>query len=130
MFGQYYVKRDAQLKAQELTQEDYARELLEEILNRAIPLEALLMGSLEADNPADQREKLEQLAATVEMFLRDLDEVRTRGARARLFALSNYGTVTAGSVAIGDLAEVGGSLVPWHEDDEMSSRQRPSRVAK
>ena len=117
MFGRYYASRDADLLSQKQSREEYAIELLTELLNRSLPLAGLHIACIEEEEGPAQQEKLETLAAAVEGFLRDVEETRARGARARLFSRGDFGTVDDACVDGSDLADLGGSLVPWHEDE-------------
>ena len=130
MFGQFYDQRDRSLKQGGTeTQQSYAEELLAELLNRARVLETLMdhcrhlrREALEDRGLEDEyHDGMERTVQAVEVFLLDVHEARVRGRRARLFAEDEAGATSIDFVDTG-LDSIGGTLVPWHGEDQPDER--------
>jgi hypothetical protein len=115
MFGMHYQRRDDEVAGRghnpPASRQGFAQALLAQVLNRALPLELAFRRVYEMDDKVERQEALELLAGVVETFLEDIEEARTRGLRARLFAPTDTGTLTADCVPTADLAHLGGELV-------------------
>lgn len=126
MFASWYAKKDAALmKGGTPEQLDYAGDLLAELLNRAQVVKNLYLGAYEkrldrGDKPGgemDYQGAVDQLLHGLGIFCQDVNEALARARRARLvYGADSLGEVSTGSVDP-DVNEVGGSLVPWHEDE-------------
>ena len=114
MFGMHYQRRDDEVAGRghnpPASQGEFARALLAEVLNRSLPLELAFRRVYETEK-LERQEALALLTAVVSTFLEDVEEARTRGLRARLFALTDTGTLTSECVPAMDLEDLGGELV-------------------
>ena len=118
MFGPFYEVRDQQVAGrrgeQATSRGRYARELLAELLDRAEVVEAAWWGLYHAahSDGLGRTEATHGLIRAVEMFLKDADEARTRGLRARLFARDEVAGLNHEVVHSRDtLEDLGGELV-------------------
>jgi hypothetical protein len=110
LFGRFYFQRDQAVASAPgtpvLSTGAYACLVLAELLDRAETL-----ATARAATGADDVESV--LARTVDLFLLDAEEARTRGLRVRLFCRAESGRLDAWSVDPTDMLEdLGGELVP------------------
>jgi hypothetical protein len=118
MLGPLYHIRERDLKTGELEPQEYAEELLADLLNRARVLEAAAEQLFDAHlHEPDNQDRLSAaenlLRLTVDTFVLDVQETRLRGRRARLFAYCrDDDSVSTGTIERDEsLAEIGGALV-------------------
>lgn len=125
MFSHWYATKDAELmKGGPAEQLEYARELLAEVLNRARALSNLyhmvyerkLDRDDEPGNEMDYQDSVDTLMHSLGIYTQDMTEALTRARRAGLvYGADGTDDIHTGSVDNG-VDKIGGSLVPWHED--------------
>jgi hypothetical protein len=127
MFSHWYATKDAALMKGGTTEQlDYAMELLAEVLNRSRALgnlylmvyERKLARGDEPGNETDYLDSVDTLMHSLGIFTQDMDEALTRARRAGLvYGADGTADIHTGSVDDG-VDEIGGTLVPWDEDQQ------------
>jgi len=109
MFGQFYHQHDAGVSGDgdhAFSRHTYACLLLAELLDRVAVLAAIRRVGGRSRRPG-------ALTQALDLFLRDAEEARVRGLRARLFCRTETGILDPWSVdPADDLHDLGGALVP------------------
>jgi hypothetical protein len=108
VFGQFYHQHDVGVSGdghQALSRDTYACLLLAELLDRVAVLAAIRRVHGRSRKPGVMTQALD-------VFLRDAEEARARGLRARLFCRTETGVLDPWSVDPADeLHDLGGALV-------------------
>ncbi len=110
MFGNDYHTKDRQLANGRITQLDYARQLLAELLNRTVSFGAV-MDDYVGDDSSCGRAFNDVAISTVALFRRDLQEISARAGRAGLVVPHCEGMVEVGEPDEYYVEDCGGLLV-------------------
>ena len=112
MFGNDYHTKDRQLANGTITQLDYARQLLAELLNRTVSFGAIIDDYV-SDNSSSAFDEV--AISTVAIFRRDLQEISARAGRAGLVLPHCEGMAEAGEPEERHVKDCGGLLVHGQE---------------